>query len=125
MLCVTSSRAFDMARDAVGPSRPRGRSPRKECHAMAERTIYLNGDYGPESHAKVSVLDRGFRWGDAVYDAVRTFDGRPFKLHEHVERFFRSLKYARIDPGLDKKQGTEVTLEVVRRNEERRKKDGD
>ena len=92
---------------------------------MAERTIYLNGDYVPESHAKVSVLDRGFRWGDAVYDAVRTFDGRPFKLHEHVERFFRSLKYARIDPGLDKKQVTDVTLEVVRRNEEMRQTDGD
>jgi len=92
---------------------------------MAERTIYLNGDYVPEPHAKVSVLDRGFRWGDAVYDAVRTFDGRPFKLHEHVERFFRSLKYARIDPGLDKKQVTDVTLEVVRRNEEMRKTDGD
>jgi branched-chain amino acid aminotransferase len=45
----------------------------------------------------VSVLDRGFRWGDAVYDATRTFEGRLFKLHEHVERFFRSLRYARID----------------------------
>jgi hypothetical protein len=64
---------------------------------MAERFVYLNGDYVPERDAKVSVLDRGFRWGDAVYDATRTFDGRLFKLHEHVERFFRSLRDARID----------------------------
>ena len=47
---------------------------------MAERVIYLNGDYVAESSAKVSVLDRGFRWGDAVYDATRTFDGRLFAL---------------------------------------------
>jgi len=47
---------------------------------MAERFVYLNGDYVPERDAKVSVLDRGFRWGDAVYDATRTFDGRLFKL---------------------------------------------
>ena len=43
---------------------------------MAERFVYLNGDYVPERDAKVSVLDRGFRWSDAVYDATRTFDGR-------------------------------------------------
>jgi len=69
---------------------------------MAERVVYLNGEYLAEKDAKVSVLDRGFRWGDAVYDATRTFEGRLFKLQEHVERFFRSLRYARIDPCLDK-----------------------
>ena len=47
---------------------------------MAERVVYLNGEYVPERDAKVSVLDRGFRWGDAVYDATRTFEGRLFKL---------------------------------------------
>ena len=84
---------------------------------MAERFVYLNGDYVPERDAKVSVLDRGFRWGDAVYDATRTFGGRLFKLHEHVERFFRSLRYARIDPRLDKAAVTALCEEVVRRNE--------
>lgn len=92
---------------------------------MGERIVYLDGEYVPESEAKVSVLDRGFRWGDAVYDAVRTFDGRPFKLDGHVDRFFRSLKYARIDPQLDKKQFAEITLEVIRRNEPLRRVEGD
>jgi branched-subunit amino acid aminotransferase/4-amino-4-deoxychorismate lyase len=93
---------------------------------MAERVVYLNGDYVPERDAKVSVLDRGFRWGDAVYDATRTFDGRLFKLHEHVERFFRSLRYARIDPRLDRAAVTACCEEVVRRNEPaRRAADGD
>ena len=93
---------------------------------MAERFVYLNGDYVSERDAKVSVLDRGFRWGDAVYDATRTFNGRLFKLHEHVERFFRSLRYARIDPRLDRVAITALCEEVVRRNEPARQAaDGD
>ncbi len=93
---------------------------------MNERAVYLNGEYVPESEAKVSVLDRGFRWGDAVYDAVRTFEGRPFKLEEHVDRFYRSLRYARIEPGLSKTEMSAITLEVIKRNEGRRKRvDGD
>ena len=93
---------------------------------MAERIVYLNGDYVPERDAKVSVLDRGFRWGDAVYDATRTFDGRLFRLEEHVDRFFRSLRYARIDPRLNKAAVVDLCTEVVRRNEPaRREADGD
>lgn len=93
---------------------------------MPERVIYLNGQYVPEPDAKVSVLDRGFRWGDAVYDATRTFDGRLFRLDDHVERFFRSLRYARLDPRLDRTQVTAICEEVVRRNEPaRRAADGD
>jgi len=93
---------------------------------MAERFVYLNGDYVPERAAKISVLDRGFRWGDAVYDATRTFEGRLFKLEEHIERFFRSLRYARIDPRLDKAAVAALCNEVVRRNEPaRRAADGD
>src|SRR5260370_6556538 len=83
---------------------------------MAERAVYLNGQYVAERDAKVSVLDRGFRWGDAVYDATRTFEGRLFKLHEHVERFFRSLRYARIDPRLDQAAGAALCEERGRRN---------
>jgi branched-chain amino acid aminotransferase len=93
---------------------------------MAERVVYLNGQYVAEPDAKVSVLDRGFRWGDAVYDATRTFEGRLFKLHEHVERFFRSLRYARIDPRLDQAAVAALCEEVVRRNEPARQAaDGD
>ena len=81
---------------------------------MAKRFVYLNGDYVPERNPKVSVLDRGFRWGDAVYDATRTFDGRLFKLHEHVERFLRSLRYARIDARYYR-YGAPVILTATRR----------
>ena len=42
--------------------------------------------------------DRGFKYGDAAFDMTRTFYGRPFKLKEHIDRFYRSLRYLRIDP---------------------------
>jgi branched-chain amino acid aminotransferase len=57
---------------------------------------------------------------------MRTFEGRLFKLHEHVERFFRSLRYARIDPRLDQAAVAALCEEVVRRNEPARQAaDGD
>ena len=53
---------------------------------MKERVVYLNGALVPESQAVISVFDRGVQYGDAVYDAARTFGGRPFKLREHIDR---------------------------------------
>src|SRR5260370_927645 len=52
---------------------------------MAERVVYLNGQYVAERDAKVSVLDRGFRWGDAVYDATRTSEGAIVELGSPAE----------------------------------------
>ena len=64
-----------------------------------ERVAYVNGKIVPESQAKVSINDVGFLYGDAVFDTTRTFGHRIFKLQEHLERLYRSLKYMRIDPG--------------------------
>ena len=66
---------------------------------MAEKIIYLNGSFVPESEAKVSVLDSGFNAGDGVYDVTRTFAHKPFRLRDHTARLFRSLRYTRIDCG--------------------------
>ena len=83
---------------------------------MAEKIIYLNGSFVPESEAKVSVLDAGFNAGDGVYDVTRTFAHRPFRLRQHTERLFRSLRYTRIDCGLSPDEVERLTLEVLERN---------
>src|ERR1041384_1269623 len=83
---------------------------------MNERTIYLNGSFVPESEAKVSVLDSGFNAGDGVYDVTRTFAHKPFRLREHTERLFRSLRYTRIDCGMSLEEMEKTTLEVLERN---------
>ncbi|MBI2964672.1 MAG: hypothetical protein HYY34_00550 [Chloroflexi bacterium] len=69
-----------------------------------ERVAYINGKIVPESQALVSFRDRGFLYGDAVFDTTRTFGHRIFKLEQHIDRFFRSLKYVQIDPGLSPKE---------------------
>ena len=90
---------------------------------MAERVIYLNGSFVPESEAKVSVLDYGFNAGDGVYDVTRTFAHEPFKLREHIERLYRSLYYTRIDCGLSREEMEKATLELLERNKPYLEKD--
>ena len=64
------------------------------------RVAYFNGRIVPEREVVLPFRDRGFKYGDAAFDMTRTFHGRPFQLKEHVDRFYRSLRYLRIDPGL-------------------------
>ena len=92
---------------------------------MAEHVAYLNGQFVPESAFMVPVSDRGFRMGDVVFDVERTFDGKVFRLREHLERFYRSLTYVRIDSGLTLEEMEDLTLEVVKRNEPLREPGGD
>lgn len=81
-----------------------------------ERVAWLNGHLLPESEVRISFRDRGFLFGDAVFDVARTFGGRPFKLREHIERLYRSLAYVRIDPGLSLDEMQQVTEEVLAAN---------
>ncbi|MCZ6534396.1 MAG: aminotransferase class IV [Chloroflexi bacterium] len=84
---------------------------------MAEEFIaYFNGDWIPMDDCKLSMDDRGFRVGDAVFEVDRTFDGAIFDLEGHMDRLFRSLKYTRMDPGLTREELTQITLEAVDRN---------
>lgn len=83
---------------------------------MSERVVYLNGRLVPESGAMISVFDRSVQWGDAVYDAARTFDHRPFKLREHIERLYRSCRYTRMPIHLSPEEMEKHTLEVIDRN---------
>ena len=81
-----------------------------------ERIVYLNGEMVPESRAVISVRDRGFVYGDAVFDTTRTFGGKIFKLSEHLDRFFNSLRYLRMDPPLTKRQFADITMQVLEAN---------
>jgi branched-chain amino acid aminotransferase len=81
-----------------------------------DRVAYFNGRFVPEREVLVPFRDRGFKYGDAVFDTTRTFGHRIFKLREHIDRLYRSLRYLRIDPGLPPTTMAEVTEEVLRRN---------
>ncbi len=81
-----------------------------------ERIAYFNGDYVPESEVRVPFRDRSWIFGDGAFDMTRTFNGRLFKIREHVERLYRSLKVLRIDPGLSPAEMIAISEEVNGRN---------
>lgn len=80
------------------------------------RVAYFNGNIVPEREVVLPFRDRGFKYGDAAFDMTRTFHGRAFRLKEHIERFYRSLRYLRIDPGLSPAEMVGVSEEVLERN---------
>ena len=92
---------------------------------MTDYVAYFNGEWVPNSEVKIDSNDRGFLVGDTVFDVERTFNGKGFRLKEHVDRLYRSLKYARIDPGLSAEEMLRITEEVITRNEPDRAEVGD
>ena len=63
---------------------------------LIDLPCYLNGEYTTLSNAKVSVMDRGFIFGDGVYEVVPVYGGRPFRFAQHMARLDRSLAELRI-----------------------------
>ena len=82
----------------------------------AERALYLNGQITPEPAARLSPFDRGFLWGDGVYEVTPLFEGRLFHLADHIDRMYRSLRYVQIDPGLTPVEMTRATEDLVAAN---------
>lgn len=77
---------------------------------------YLNGEFVRLGDAKVSVLDRGFIFGDGVYDVVPVYNGKPFRMDGHLARLERSLKSIGIDTGMRRVQWEALVREMLARN---------
>jgi branched-chain amino acid aminotransferase len=76
---------------------------------------YVNGEYVPRGEARISVFDFGFLRGDAVFDTTSAWNGRIFKLSQHLERLDLSLRAARIPCPLSLEELAGVILETARR----------
>lgn len=83
---------------------------------MIERIAYVNGQLVAEPDAKISILDRGFLYGDSVYDSSRTFNAAPWRMRDHIDRLYLSCRYARLDPGLDADAMEALSNDLVARN---------
>jgi branched-chain amino acid aminotransferase len=79
-------------------------------------TVYLNGKYVPGEKAMVSILDLGFVKGDAVFDVCRTVKHKPYKLEEHIERFYKNLRYMSLDPKLSQEEMKKICIEVLEKS---------
>jgi len=78
--------------------------------------IYLNGKYVPEEEARISVFDHGFLYGDGVFEGIRAYRGRVFKLEEHLQRLYASAKAIALKIPLSKEEMKEKILETLRKN---------
>lgn len=76
-------------------------------------TVYLNGEFLPRAQARISVMDRGFLFGDGVYEVVPVFGGRCFRLDEHLDRLSYSLRETRIAEPLSRLQWQAVLERLV------------
>ena len=81
-----------------------------------ERVAWFNGEFVPESEVRIPFRDSSWVYGDGCFDMTRTFGHRLFKVEEHVDRLYRSLKYLRIDPGIGPERMCRLTEEVFERN---------
>jgi D-alanine transaminase len=84
--------------------------------ATTEPVVYLNGEYLPQSQARISVLDRGFLFGDGVYEVIPVFGGKPLRLDEHLDRLQRSMNRVSLDNPMTNEQWHEVFQSLLAKN---------
>jgi branched-chain amino acid aminotransferase len=82
-----------------------------------EAVVYAGGAFGSAAAAAVSVFDHGLLYGDGVFEGIRAYDGRVFKLERHVERLFDSAKAIRMQIPASRDEVAELVLETCRRND--------
>jgi D-alanine transaminase len=78
--------------------------------------VYLNGEFMPLENARIPVLDRGFIFGDGVYEVIPVYSRHPFRLPEHLARFERSHQAIRINNPLSNADWTKLVKDLVARN---------
>ena len=83
---------------------------------MSQRIVYFNDRFVPESEARVSIFDSALMFGDMAFEMTRTFRQQPFRLREHLERLYASLKLLEIDCGLSIDEMERLTHQTLERN---------
>lgn len=78
--------------------------------------VYIDGKYYPKDQAKVSVYDHGLLYGDGVFEGIRAYNGRVFRLDEHLERLYQSARSVAIEVPMGLAEMRQVVLNTLRRN---------
>src|SRR5690554_7959318 len=81
-----------------------------------EKLIYLNGEFVTKEQAKVSVFDHGFLYGDGIFEGIRAYNGRVFKLKEHLVRLYESAHTILLNIGISIDEMEEIVCETLRKN---------
>ena len=79
--------------------------------------VFLNGRFIPEEKATVSILDRGFLYGDGLFETVRVANGKPFRWRQHLERLWSGLEFLKIHLSFTPAQLSAAAEGLIQRNE--------
>ena len=102
------------AESAIEPaveSRPRA------TPGVKEAKIYIDGKFYSEANAKVSVFDHGLLYGDGIFEGIRFYNGRVFRLEEHLERLWDSARSICLQVPISKREMAAAVLETIRQND--------
>jgi branched-chain amino acid aminotransferase len=78
--------------------------------------VYIDGEFVPEEEAKISIFDHGFLYGDGVFEGIRAYNGKVFRLDEHVDRLYDSARVIDLKIPVSKDEFKEIILETLRKN---------
>ncbi|MBN1621317.1 MAG: branched-chain-amino-acid transaminase [Endomicrobiales bacterium] len=78
--------------------------------------IYLDGKFVEQKDAKISVFDHGLLYGDGVFEGIRAYNGRVFRLKEHLDRLYNSARAIMLDIPLNKDEMEKAVLDTIREN---------
>lgn len=84
---------------------------------MNMRFVYMNGKFVPETEAKISIFDSALMFGDMVFEMTRSFNKKQFKLREHLERLYASIKYVHIPLNMTMDEMENACMATIEKNE--------
>src|SRR5213596_4358901 len=106
----THKRATEETIEPAIESRPRPTT------GVREAKIYIDGKFYSEANAKVSVFDHGLLYGDGIFEGIRFYNGRVFRLEEHLERLWDSARSICLEIPMTRQEMTEALIETIRQN---------
>ena len=77
---------------------------------MNEPQVYLNGKFIPAPEAAIPIYDKGITLGATVTEMTRTYHQKLFRLDDHLDRLYRSLRYTRFETGISKEEMANVSI---------------
>src|SRR5438874_4039110 len=83
---------------------------------VKEAKIYIDGKFYSEANAKISVFDHGLLYGDGIFEGIRIYNGRVFRLEEHLHRLWDSARSICLEIPMTMAEMTKALLETIRQN---------
>src|SRR6266536_942630 len=101
---------------AEAVTEPAVESRPRRTTGVKEAKIYIDGKFYSEANAKISVFDHGLLYGDGIFEGIRFYNGRVFRLEEHLHRLWDSARSICLQISMTMRNMTEAVLETIRQN---------